>query len=67
MKVIMTRPDMRMKTVCEKGGKGERNRKANIVSMESIRATEEYLSASEYRDFVFVVGLVSRRWEVVLQ
>jgi hypothetical protein len=27
--IIMTRPDMRMKTVREKGGKGERNRKAN--------------------------------------
>ena len=29
MKVVVTRPVMRMKTVREKGGDGERNREAN--------------------------------------
>ena len=64
MKVIMTQ-EMRMKTVREKGRETMADKYHS--HKESFIATEESLNASDYHDFVFVVGLASHRWKVISQ
>ena len=56
---------MRMKTVREKGRETMADKYHS--HKESFIATEESLNASDYHDFVFVVGLASHRWKVISQ